>query len=155
MREGGELSLFVDSCFELSDDVNLAGRIRSDRAYQIALKEREGVKTIMYSVPQVSAPEPSAAAPQTAEKPKQAPSISYSGSGEHLVRIHFDGKPASKGFERLLNFLAYFHGNMPVEVLFESDKSIVRLDDVCKIQADEMIIKKLAELVGDQNIEIF
>ena len=74
-------------------------------------------------------------------------------SGEQIIRIHYDGKPNSKGFNRLLNFLAYFHGNMPVEVLFESDKSIIRLDDVCKIQPDEAVIRKLEELVGEDNIE--
>ena len=39
MREGGELSMFADSLFELSDDSSLLSRIRNDRGYQIALRE--------------------------------------------------------------------------------------------------------------------
>ena len=74
--------------------------------------------------------------------------------GGQIMRIHYSGNPGSRGFARLLNFLAYFHGNMPVEVMFESDKSVRRLDDICRIQPDEAILNKLAELVGADNIEI-
>ena len=126
MREGGELSLFVDSCFELSDDSALLSTIRNDMAYKVALRERDAADN--------------------------AVAVSDE-NREQIIRIHYDGKPNSKGFNRLLNFLAYFHGNMPVEVLFESDKSIIRLDDVCKIQPDEAVIRKLQELVGEDNIE--
>ncbi len=70
------------------------------------------------------------------------------------MRIHYSGRPDSGGFSRLLNFLAYFHGNTPVEVLFESDKSIIRLDDICRIQPDASVLKKLADLVGEENIEM-
>ena len=66
----------------------------------------------------------------------------------------YSGRPDSKGFNRLLNFLAYFHGNMPVEVLFEADKSVLRLDNMCNIAPEEGVLKKLAELVGEDNIEM-
>ena len=83
--------------------------------------------------------------------PAKAPEI-VAGGG--VLRIRYSGRPDSKGFSRLLNFLAYFHGNVPVEVLFESDKSIIRLDDICKIQPDEAVLRKLADLVGEDNIEM-
>ena len=89
-----------------------------------------------------------AAVPETVPAPK-----TDERSGQ-VLRIKYSGRPDSKGFGRLLNFLAYFHGNMPVEVLFESDKSITRLDDICRIQPDEAVLNKLAELVGEDNIEI-
>ena len=146
MREGGELSLFVDSCFELSDDSALLSTIRNDMAYKVALRERDG--GVQVSRP-VAAPEPTPAPVPAADN---AVAVSDE-NREQIIRIHYDGKPNSKGFNRLLNFLAYFHGNMPVEVLFESDKSIIRLDDVCKIQPDEAVIRKLQELVGEDNIE--
>ena len=146
MREGGELSMFVDSCFELTDDPGLFETIRNDRAYQTALRERDGGQA---AKPAVNA------APVSALKPVEAPATQpVNDGGEHILRIHYTGKPDSKGFSRLLNFLVYFHGNMQVEVLFESDKSITRLDDVCRVQPDREIIKKLAELVGEDNIEI-
>ena len=53
-----------------------------------------------------------------------------------------------------MNFLAYFHGNMPVDVLFEADKSVLRLDNMCSIAPDEAVLRKLAELVGEDNIEM-
>ena len=151
MREGGELSLFVDSCYELSDDPALLSRIRNDRSYQTALRERDGMQTVRPSVTSAAPVEPAAPAAQ----PVQAPAAPVKQeNAESLIRIHYSGKPDSKGFNRLLNFLAYFHGNMPVEVLFESDKSIIRLDDICRIQPDEGVIRKLAELVGEDNIEM-
>ena len=54
----------------------------------------------------------------------------------------------------MLNFLAYFHGNLPVEVRFKSDGSIARLDPVCDIMFDDDVIAKLEELVGSGNTEI-
>ena len=57
-------------------------------------------------------------------------------------------------FNRLLNFLAFFHGNLPVEVRFISDGSIARLDPVCDIMFDDDVIAKLEELVGNGNTEI-
>ena len=54
----------------------------------------------------------------------------------------------------MLNFLAYFHGNLPVEVRFKSDGSIARLDPVCDIMFDDQVIEKLEELVGSGNTEI-
>ena len=146
MREGGELSLFVDSCFELSDDSALLSTIRNDMAYKVALRERDGGVQVTRPVASEPAPAPATAAVNPVPDSDE--------SREQIIRIHYDGKPNSKGFNRLLNFLAYFHGNMPVEVLFESDKSIIRLDDVCKIQPDEAVIRKLEELVGEDNIEM-
>ena len=43
---------------------------------------------------------------------------------------------------------------MAVEILFESDNSITRLDDICRIAPDEAVLNKLAELVGADNIEM-
>ena len=73
---------------------------------------------------------------------------------EPVMRIRYKGKPDSKGFTRLLNFLAYFHGNMAVEIIFDSDQSVTRLDDICRVAPDQAVIDKLAELVGEDNIEI-
>ena len=148
-REGGELSLFVDSCYELSDAPGLLSMIKNDRAYQTALRERDGGQTVR----PVPAPSQTPASVQTSAPAAPAPA-SQNESGEHIMRIHYSGRPDSKGFSRLLNFLAYFHGNVPVEVLFESDKSIIRLDDICKIQPDEAVLRKLADLVGEDNIEM-
>ena len=161
MREGGELSMFADSVFELSDDPTLLSRIRNDRGYQTALRERDGAQTAKpVPVPVVNAksvqtgnvqsvPTASVQVQQEAA-PAKAPE---SGTGG-VLRIRYSGRPDSKGFNRLLNFLAYFHGNMPVEVLFKADNSVLRLDNMCSIAPDEGVLKKLAELVGEDNIEM-
>ena len=150
MREGGELSMFADSCFELSDDPALLSSIRNDRGYQTALRERDGAQITRSSeVPQARVVSENKPKTQT-----QTQTITDMENREQILRIHYHGKPDSKGFNRLLNFLAYFHGNIPVEVVFESDKSIIRLDDICRIQPDEAVFAKLAELVGEDNIEM-
>ena len=156
MREGGEMSIFVDSCYELTDDPGLISSIKNDLAYKIALRERDGAQAVRPVASQEPASPVKAqqqSQPQTNPSPAtaQIPSAEHSGQ---VMRIHYAGKPDSKGFSRLLNFLAYFHGNMPVEVLFEADKSIIRLDEICKIQPDAMVLKKLADLIGEDNIEI-
>jgi DNA polymerase-3 subunit alpha len=162
MREGGELSMFADSVFELSDDPTLLSRIRNDRGYQTALRERDGAQTVKpVPVPVVNAKavqtgntQSGPAAPvqvQQEAAPAKAPEI-VAGGG--VLRIRYSGRPDSKGFNRLLNFLAYFHGNMPVEVLFKADNSVLRLDNMCSIAPDEAVLTKLAELVGEDNIEM-
>ncbi len=155
MREGGELSMFADSLFELSDDPGLLSRIRNDRGYQTALRERDGAQTIKpVQAVTVNTAAP-AAAPVQAQKeaPAKVP-VPVNETGGGVLRIRYSGRPDSKGFNRLLNFLAYFHGNMPVEVLFEADKSVLRLDNMCSIAPEEGVLKKLAELVGEDNIEM-
>ena len=144
MREGGELSMFADCCFELTDDPALLSRIRNDRSYQTALRERDGGQAIRSAKPVITKET------VVQNEPDKAPADNK----EHVMRIHYSGKPDSKGFSRLLNFLAYFHGNMAVEILFESDNSITRLDDICRIAPDEAVLNKLAELVGADNIEM-
>ena len=85
---------------------------------------------------------------------KPVTTASEDGQNEQVLRIRYKGKPDSNGFSRLLNFLAYFHGNMAVEILFDSDQSVTRLDDICRVAPDQDVLNKLAELVGEDNIEI-
>ena len=147
--------MFADSLFELSDDPGLLSRIRNDRGYQTALRERDGAQTIKpVQAVTVNTAAPAAASVQAQkEAPAKVP-VPVNETGGGVLRIHYSGKPDSKGFNRLLNFLAYFHGNMPVEVLFEADKSVLRLDNMCSIAPEEGVLKKLAELVGEDNIEM-
>ena len=151
--------MFADSCFELSDDPALLSMIRNDRGYQTALREREGAQplrqTVQPVIPQTEVP----AATVQNEVTLQAAAVPVNSkpsddNREHVLRIRYSGRPDSGGFARLLNFLAYFHGNIPVEILFESDNSITRLDDICRIAPDEAVLSKLAELVGEDNIEM-
>ena len=163
MRDGGELSMFADSCFELSDDPSLLSRIRNDRAYQTAVNEKGGIlmprqnthgadkssATQKDSMQQINDKQGTVRADN-----KPVTTASEDGQNEQVLRIRYKGKPDSNGFSRLLNFLAYFHGNMAVEILFDSDQSVTRLDDICRVAPDQDVLNKLAELVGEDNIEI-
>ncbi len=67
------------------------------------------------------------------------------------VKIRFRGDPNGKPYQRLLNFLTYFHGNTPVQIEF-ADASVVDLDPVCNIDVSEDVLEKLVELCGKSNV---
>ena len=83
------------------------------------------------------------------EQEKEKPQIPY---GTEALEISFSGSPQGEGFNRLLNFLAFFNGNMPVDVVFVQDGSRVRLDPSCYIKRDPEVIGLLSDLVGKDNI---
>ncbi|MBR1797467.1 MAG: DNA polymerase III subunit alpha [Clostridiales bacterium] len=70
-----------------------------------------------------------------------------------IVRIRFIGDPRSESYQRLLNFLVYFHGNTPVQMEF-NDNSVVTLDPVCSIDSSPEIMDKLYELCGRSNVKL-
>jgi DNA polymerase-3 subunit alpha len=147
MREDSGLTMFADACYLLSNDGDVIRTVMNDRAYIAAVREAGGkadqVKKAAEPEKQIPAARPVAAAePAASDKAPQ------------ILRINYSGSPGSEGFNRLLNFLAYFHGDLPVEVRFVSDGSIARLDHVCDIMFDDIVIEKLNELVGDGNTEI-
>jgi len=134
MREGELLTLFADSVVPITKDLNLTKNIVThERSYYFALKEA-GRKA--------ESEEREISDVKQKEKPKT----------NNVLRIRFKGDPAGQGFDRLLNFLVYFHGTVPVEVEFASDSSIVRLDEVCNIDPDEEVLNALAKLVGEDSI---
>jgi len=147
MREDSGLTMFADACYLLSNDTDVVKTVTSDRAYMAAVKESGGKKVAANSGPaepvQVETPVPEREVRRNSdERPPQ------------VLRINYAGNPGSVGFNRLLNFLAYFHGNLPVEVRFISDGSIARLDPVCDVMFDDDVIAKLEELVGSGNTEV-
>jgi len=147
MREDSGLTMFADACYLLSNDTDVVKTVTSDRAYMAAVKESGGKKVAANSEPaepvQVETPVPEREVRKNSdERPPQ------------VLRINYAGNPGSVGFNRLLNFLAYFHGNLPVEVRFISDGSIARLDPVCDVMFDDDVIAKLEELVGSGNTEV-
>lgn len=69
------------------------------------------------------------------------------------VRVRYKGDPKAESYQRLLNFLVYFHGSTPVEIEF-SDGSIAPLSEVCYIDASSAVIEKLNELCGGENVKL-
>ena len=68
------------------------------------------------------------------------------------VRIRFTGNPGGSSYQRLLNFLVYFHGSAPVQIEF-NDGSTVALDPVCNIDPSPEVLGKLYELCGRANVQ--
>ena len=73
-------------------------------------------------------------------------------TSDTVLRIRYSGSIRSPEFERLVYFLAYFHGDMPVEVEFASDGTVKRLDRICDVMTDKRVIEFLGDIVGDDNI---
>ncbi len=70
------------------------------------------------------------------------------------LKILFDGKTTDSKYRRLLNLLCYFHGNLPVDIEFVSDGSVVRVDPVCYVSSDPEVIGIIRDFVGEGNIVI-
>jgi DNA polymerase-3 subunit alpha len=57
------------------------------------------------------------------------------------------------GYQRLLNFLVYFHGSTPVRIRF-ADGSVAPLDPMCNVDVSEDVLVKLYELCGKDNVSL-
>lgn len=73
---------------------------------------------------------------------------------DHLMRISFDGDPGGSRFQELLNLLVFFHGNMPVEIQFGADGSILRLDEVCYVSDNPDIVNCIVDFCGEDKVTI-
>lgn len=149
MREDSGLTMFADACYLLGRDTDVVRTVKSDRAYMAAVREAGSARKTDYPAPGIQTEQNTIQAQPVSKEPVQEDA-----RPPQALRINYSGKPDSEGFNRLLNFLAYFHGNLPVEVRFISDGSIARLDPVCNIMFDDQVIEKLEELVGSGNTEI-
>ncbi len=83
--------------------------------------------------------------------PAPVPEARNDRSGE--LTIKFNGDPAGDAYQRLLNFLVYFHGNTPVNVSF-ADGSVTRLDPVCNVDTSPDVMEKIYELLGNGNVSL-
>ena len=149
MREDSGLTMFADACYLLGRDTDVLRTVKSDLAYMAAVREAGSARKTDYPAPAMQTEQNTIQAQPVSKEPVQEDA-----RPPQALRINYSGKPDSEGFNRLLNFLAYFHGNLPVEVRFISDGSIARLDPVCDIMFDDQVIEKLEELVGSGNTEI-
>ena len=70
------------------------------------------------------------------------------------MRIRFEGKTTDLKYERLLNLLCYFHGDIPVDIEFVSDGSMMRVDPVCFVSSDPDVVSIIKEFCGEDNVVI-
>ena len=69
------------------------------------------------------------------------------------VKIRFNKLPSSPEYNMLMNLLVYFHGNCPVDVIFTSDGSSLRLDPVCFIDPSPEVLDAVIRFAGRDNVE--
>ena len=70
------------------------------------------------------------------------------------MRIRFYGNTTDPKYERLLNLLCYFHGNVPVDIEFVSDGSMMRVDPVCFVSSDPDVVAIIRDFCGEDNVVI-
>ncbi|SCW59805.1 DNA polymerase-3 subunit alpha [Ruminococcaceae bacterium YRB3002] len=81
-----------------------------------------------------------------------AGSAAYDDNGSRLMRIKFHKLPTSPEYRQLMNLLVYFHGTCPVDVIFTADNSVLRLDEVCNVEATPEVLEAIKRFVGDGNV---
>lgn len=126
VRNEDSLSLSVDKIFDMPEDEFAVKSISEDRYVKAAF----GKKDVAFK--------------EKKENPSRI----------NVVKIKFDGDASSEEYDRLLNFLVYFHGNTPVDIIFTKDGSEVRLDEVCYLSRDPKVIDILKEFVKPENVII-
>lgn len=158
VRDGEGLSMFVSACFPLSNDEKDIARICGDRAYCLAIKE-SGRNDLSTRSDGFNTPDNRAdisGYSDSEDIPYDVAANLHVGedavTSDTVLRIRYSGSIRSPEFERLVYFLAYFHGDMPVEVEFASDGTVKRLDRICDVMTDKRVIEFLGDIVGDDNI---
>lgn len=126
IRNENDFSFSADKVYLMPEDDDAVNRVSSDRIMSFAL--RKGKKTQVAPSPQKNKP--------------------------HLVQITFDGDPNSQEFQRLLNLLAYFHGNLPVDIKFSADGSVLRLSEVCNVSDNPDILARIIDYCGENKVII-
>ena len=140
VRGDDKVSLTIDRVFNMPSSDEEARLILGDRLYNLAIKTYG--KTGSYNArtkAQVAAPVPEAAPSNDAEK---------------LLTIEYSGNPSEEQFQRLLNFLAFFHGSIPVDVKFITDGSTMRLHSMCNVNASAEVLERLNKLEGVKTTKI-
>ena len=134
IRNEDSFSLSVDKIFDMPEDEYAIRNISQDKVVSMAGSTDIKMK---------------AGKPKTVPLPEKERASSADIS---LVKIRFDGSTESDLYNRLLNFLVFFHGNIPVNIIFAKDNSEVRLDEVCYLSRDPKVLELLKEFIGEENI---
>jgi len=127
---GEEFSVFVDKMYPID---NVPENVRGYGA-----GKRDHDKQVRYDPPRGNANDGA-----------QHPQITPHGT----VRIRFNKLPSDPKYQQLMSLLAYFHGNCPVDVVFTADESVLRLDEVCNVDATPEVLDALRKMVGNESVE--
>ena len=133
-------SLSIDAVFPMPETPADVQEVTGNWLFR---KVYDSARNGYVAVQRQSAPAPAPVLKPAAESEKPA--------GQSAILIDFKGDPNGMGYQRLLNFLVYFHGSTTVKVRF-NDGSIAELDSVCSVDASPDVLLKLCELAGKDNV---
>lgn len=146
LRNDDSFSLAIDEIYLMPNNDEMADEIGKRPGIKQAISASDRLIKKDYPMPKGRMFE---TAPETPEIPNiQGKPAALPGT----VRIRFNGSATDPGYERLLNLLVYFHGNIPVDIEFSSDGSVVRVDPVCYVSSDPDVLAVLNDFCGDGNV---
>ena len=75
-------------------------------------------------------------------------------SEEHYVAIRFTGAVGDDSYRRLMNLLAYYHGNCTVKLYLPESNQLRNVNQQCFIDDDPDVISQITKLCGEENVQI-
>ena len=139
VREDDTFSLYVDRIFPMPENANEEASFRSDPFVKQCLD------STCLNIPQTPAPVPSVTVRPKFEIPE---------SGEHFVAIRFYGEIGDASYKRLMNLLAYFHGNCTVKVYFPKNGQLRNVNPACNIDDSPENLECILKMCGEDNVII-
>lgn len=139
VRDDDDFSLFVDSIIPMpnnDEEAKAVYREPSIRSCLNSLKNKENSQSIK-AIPKKSADEFVMYASKDESKP---------------LYLRFTGSTDDGRYNRLMNMLAYFHGNKRVRIYLEDSKNVVDVDPICYIDDDPEIVEVIRKICGENNI---
>ncbi|MCR5617412.1 MAG: DNA polymerase III subunit alpha [Clostridiales bacterium] len=145
VREDDTFSLYVDRIIPMPENDTEAELVRTDPFYRACLKDINPVSS--FSKTYVTPPK---------EQVKATPEGKFTlpSSEEHFVAIRFNGEIGDASYNRLMNLLAYFHGNTKVKIYFPSTGHLRNVNPLCNIDDSPEVLEHIARLCGEDNITV-
>lgn len=142
VREDDTFSLYVDRIMPMPENDVQAQSLRQDPFIKPFLNASN--MSITPSPVHVSAPAPSV----TRE------AFTLPQSEEHYVAIRFTGAVGDDSYRRLMNLLAYYHGNCTVKLYLPESNQLRNVNQQCFIDDDPDVISQITKLCGEENVQI-
>ena len=143
VREDDSFSLYIDRIVPMPEDEVQAQSLRQDPFFRTCLNESRMSSNTM-PVVQVAS---------ETLKPSLSPFV-LPASEEHYVAIRFTGAVGDDSYRRLMNLLAYFHGNCTVKLFLPGSNQLRNVNPQCFIDDDPDILSQIAKMCGEDNISV-
>lgn len=142
VREDDTFSLYVDRIYPMPENDSEEATLLADPFIKNCL-DASGLNGVAM---------PSAASPVSAASPK--PKFELGESTEHFVAVRFYGEIGDASYKRLMNLLAYYHGNCTVKVYFPKNGQLRNVNPACNIDDSPENLEQIIRLCGEENVII-